>query len=303
MSPTKYPFISVTLLGSDRGTRRIKYREPIYWAPTLLIKGHSAKTPVNEAMHAKELVAGTLLGAGTVLLLLALILYHYSASLTTSNWNKTIANYTELLSRAEKIINEINKENITTKYAELVNTLPSLEQALKDYGTIYNEAIRHKEILVQAYEMTHSKDYNDTIKQLEKLAKKNNTLISLLLGPALQRLANYMKQAQPLTAEALKILKAIEENPPQRVKQYLDLAEKIIETMPPTKLNKTLAEAEQLITKAKQVLNNTQQTRINNLKEKLRDYAASLLIIGSSMITAAAIILYSTRREATKITR
>ncbi len=254
-------------------------------------------------MHAKELVAGTLLGAGIVLLLLALILYHYSASLTISNWNKTIANYTELLSRAEKIINEINKENITKSYAELVNTLPSLEQALKDYRTIYNEAIRHKEILVQAYEMTHSKDYNDTIKQLEKLAKKNNTLISLLLGPALQRLANYMKQAQPLTAEALKILKAIEENPPQRVKQYLDLAEKIIETMPPTKLNKTLAEAEQLITKAKQVLNNTQQTRINNLKKKLRDYAASLLIIGSSMITAAAIILYSTRREATKITR
>ena len=247
-------------------------------------------------MHAKELVAGSFLGAGVVLLLLALVLHQYSVSLAISNWNKTLANYTGLLTEAEKIIKEVEETNITTRYTMLVNTLPSIEKTLEDYKTIYNEAIRDKQLLIEAYLMTHSKDYNETIKQLQKLAKQNNTLISLILGPALQQLANYMKQAQPLTAKALEILKAIEENPPQRIQQYLDTAEKIIEAMPPSKLNKTIAEAKQLITEAKQALNNTQQTQLNNLREKLRNYATASLITGSSMIAAAAIILYSTRK-------
>ncbi len=250
-------------------------------------------------MHAKELVAGTLLGAGVVLLLLALVLHHYSASLATSNWNKTLANYTELLTEAEKIIKEVEEANITTRYSELVSMLPSIEKTLEDYKAIYNEAIRDKQLLIEAYMLTHSKDYNETIKQLQKLARQNNTLVSLILGPVLQQLASYMKQAQPLTAKALEILEAIEKNPPQRIQQYLDTAEKIIDSMPPSKLNKTLAEAKQIIKEARQALNNTQQAQLNNLREKLGNYAIASLITGSSMIIAAAIILYSTR-ETTK---
>ncbi len=250
-------------------------------------------------MHAKELVAGVFLGAGIVLILLALVFYHYSASPAISNWNKTLANYTELLAEAEKIISEINKSNIAASYTEIANTLPSLKKTLGDYKVIYNEAIRSKQLLIQAYLVTHSKDYNKTIEQLKELAKQNNTLISLLFGPLLQQLASYMEKAQPLTAEALEVLEIIERNPPQRIQQYIDLAEKIISTMPPNKLNKTLAEVEQLIAKAKQVLNSTQATEINKAQKELRDYAIALLIIGSSMIASAAIILYSIR-ETTK---
>jgi len=248
-------------------------------------------------MRTQELVAGFFLGAGIVLLLLGLLLHHYAASIETTTWNNTLSNYTELLSLAEKLINEVKTSNITVSYAELVKQLPSIEKVVKDYQAIYEEAEKNKQLLVQAYIVTHSQDYNETIAQLEKLSSENNTIISIILGPLLQRLANYMKQAQPLTTEALEVLKAMEKNPPQKIRAYLSIAERIVKEMPPDKLNKTLLDAQKLITRAKKVLNSTTTWEIQGYRQSLENYSYSAIIAGTGMITASAIILYALWRR------
>jgi len=242
-------------------------------------------------MSARDLLAGVFLGAGIVLVIASLILANYSSRISAEEWNKTLASYTRLLDEAEKLLREVNNTNIAAAYTEIVRQLPGIEKTLQDYQALYNEAEKHRELLIHAYELTHSRDYNETIKRLEELARQNNTLLSLLLGPVLEKLADYMKQAQPLTAEAMKILEAIEQNPPQKLRNYLETAKKIIDAMPPERLNQTLAEANKLLEQAKQALHSNATSRIQEAKQCLREYAEASLIAGSGLLVAAAILI------------
>jgi len=165
-----------------------------------------------------------------------------------------ITAYNEMLQKYRELLQLVNESNLVDAYARLAAGLPELRDVLETYAKLYNEINNTGSLVVKLYNLTHSRGFNETLIELEKLVRRPGLVSVLGLSEPLEKLIEALRQAQELSLKAVMVMEAFEKLDPARLVSYLDAVEKIVQVLPPGKLASRIAEAEKALAKAERVI-------------------------------------------------
>ena len=234
-------------------------------------------------------VAGVLAGLG--LLLVAGGVVGLQASKRLARGNLTSFNVSEvygLVERVRGLVGWVNSSGFLTQYSRLVGELPRLERGVESYGRIYEFVRGYWGLISGFYNLTHSRDYNETLRELEAVAASNDTIVGMLFGDVARVLAGFMREAQNFSTAILEAGRLILSHPPSELRGYLELAKELARVFPPSEANRTLAEAARVLASAEEALKELNQTGgTTGLREPSRVRLYSTLALATGLILAA----------------
>jgi type II secretory pathway pseudopilin PulG len=242
-------------------------------------------------------VSGLLIGIGVSLIIAGVIASLYAKKLQSSINEAEVARYSEALREYEEMIREIKESGLVDAYRNLSGQLPLLEQALSNYNDIYVEAMRNRDLVLRVYELTHSETFNETLEQIRVMAKDNNSIVGVLIGPLLEALADYMVEAQKVSAEAVSLVTLIERLPPDKLAAYIEAFKRLEEEMPPDRLGEALDNAQQALMRAEVFLARLNTSNVSSLADRLETCSLGMEAAGIILIAVSATALYAARRR------
>ncbi|BEP16807.1 hypothetical protein PYJP_01590 [Pyrofollis japonicus] len=245
----------------------------------------------------RAFIAGLLAGIGISLVVAGVLASLYAKKLQGSINETEVANYSETLREYEEVLRKIRESGLLDAYRNLSEQLPLLEQALNNYSDIYAEAMRNKDLVLRVYELTHSEAFNETLEQIRIIARDNKSIVSILIGPLLEALADYMVEAQKVSAEAKNLIALIERLPPDKLAAYVEAFKRLEEEMPPDRLGEALDNAQQALTRAEALLARLNTSNVSSLANRLETYSLGMEAAGTILIAVSAAALYAARRR------
>ncbi|KSW10698.1 hypothetical protein CF15_07880 [Pyrodictium occultum] len=236
------------------------------------------------------LLAGAAIGAGVVLAVAGLLLYHYAAGSYKHLYQEAVE-YRGLLERYQAVLRELNQSGLLEGYRELARQLPRVRAALEDYRRVLGNASQAAATIEEFYNLTHSSWYNKTMKMLAGLA--GNPILAVLLRSKLGLdtqaaglLAALMAEAQEDTAKAAKIIEALQ-GLDRQAEKYLATLSRIVEELPPDRLERDLAQALGALQEADKALARLEENPPGKLEARgLAILAAGLALAGAGALLA-----------------
>ncbi len=229
-------------------------------------------------------------GAGLVLLIVGLAAAYVVKTRYEPLYGK-IEPLLPLLEEAARLLDTLNQSGLPAAYTTLANKLPEIKEALATYKEIYGLLSGHVEELERLYNETHSRWYNDTLRELERVSTEASPVLRLLgIDSLASDAAKAMKLGQEATSLTAKTLSILQSLPPSRLEKLLETFSKLAETMPPERLNQTLSQAAQLLREAQSAAKAVKRyppSRLLRYAEATAASGAALLVAGVAAEAAA----------------
>ncbi|ALL01832.1 hypothetical protein Pyrde_1789 [Pyrodictium delaneyi] len=196
---------------------------------------------------------------------------------------ENITTYDEMLQKYRELLQLVNESSLVDAYTRLAVELPELRDALETYAKLYNEINNTGSLVAKLYNLTHSRGFNETLIELEKLVRRPGLVTILGLSEPLEKLVEALRQAQELSLKAAMILEASEKLDPARLVSYLDAVEKMVQVLPPEKLASRIAEAEKALAQAERMMGKVESlppSRLEVVALTAAGTGAALLLAG-----------------------
>jgi len=244
----------------------------------------------------RQFTLGILAGLGLSLVALSALGYVLASSVYEPAYRR-MAEAKPMLEDALALLESSEVEGMLSSYRELCSAIPKAEAAAEAYSKAYPALVKLSGLAQEMYEVSHSRQYNEMMAALEKVAEAASELKPLLAAAGLTDLyalvdsasmaAEFMREAQKASEAAAEGSELLESMPPEKLKAQVESLKRMAEELPPSKLEGIVQAARVNVREALAVVEKAEKHPPGQLKLLLAAAGAAGIALSAVSVAVA----------------